>query len=483
MKAIFRWLTVCCLLSGLLGQYAPASAMLPMYSEREVVFSGTDFRPANSEQTYNSAFNRIYPYNLPAGKSVFSMPLILPRGAEVEEFTIYFMDNSVDGYLTLELHKVDPVANTSQTVITILTDTIQPSGQINWKKTTLPSAHIIDSACAYQLRVIFDKADSKEIFYGARVHYQVPAFQFPPDGDTTFTVAGMNFLPGRSDMQYQSVGFGLNLTQMPPSGGASFFFPIDLLMNAQVKGVTFYYIDRGAANMLITVEGINPKVWGGYSYDFYNTSAGSPGIDIQTKVLDHTLVPIHTGQLRYELSFLPLAASPDLILVAARVTYAGGDTSRGVKIKTYAGVELQPDGSGTAFTSSNGALQPVGSGWWDCFTTNLNLPDYRSISKITFYYKDNSAADDVTMTVLMYEPPTGSTMYDNPFEWDTGSQGAPSPDIRQISGPAGKLGILDTSTHTYHAWVTFDGDADLMLYGMQVEYFYPYPVHLPVAIR
>lgn len=477
MKRIFRLTILCCLLLALLGQPAPASAQLPQYLHREIMYTPVDFQPSNSALTYYRGFNKLYPYIVQPGGSLFTMPLILPRGADVEAVTMYYEDSTPNGKVRLEWMEYDPDTNTSRSIFYMESENREPD-VVHYKKTTLASPEPIDSSRAQQIRVTFDISDSLVAFHGVRVQYRMPLIVIGPDPETTFTVAGMDFSPARTDMQYAPVGYGLNLTQAPPSGSPSFFFPLDLPVGAELKEVKVYYIDRGSANLVVSLDGINPKIHLDTAYSTHNTG-GLPSDDaIRSLSLAVTTTPIHTGKVRYRISYHPSAATTDLVLVAARVRYTGGE-SRGLKVKTYMGMELRPSNSNIGYTSQLGGLVPLNAVWYNYYSANLRLPDNRKVSKITFFYKDNHHPDNVKTTVMTYEPATDTNDYNLPFEWDSGSQGDPSPDAREIGGMPDIQGTLDTANRSYQAWVTFDGDAELVLYGMQVEYFQPYPTYLP----
>jgi hypothetical protein len=492
MKPLLRALLLVCLISGLFaptpthaqeGQPpdppAPGpqieTAPIPILRTRHVTLAGVDFRPSGSNVTYSSTNGGIFPKNLVTGYEFYA-PLHLPRGASVTRIDYFYVDNSNANNITFGLIETNLDTNFSN--VSFTATTAGASSAIQTLPVSMSPGLGFDNQKAYRFGLNFEATNGAQYFYGARVTYTLPLFM--PISDEYITIAGADFSPVRSDLEYQTLGHHLYLTAMPFQQNALLTARVDLPNGAEVDQIEYFVIDAGPADIDLYALGTDPN-FGGYPISSGAKSSGTSGT--QTVLLSGSpIISAENATNAYLLGVMLPDDTPEYQIVGARLRYSPAAAVSGMQTRTYAGVFFKPTGSDLTYMGVEAAIYGTAAPNGRSFQLNLDLPDGVMVRSVTYFVTDISNEYYFQLGGRTYVPEKG--LFDDPFIGTTSSPLA-EPTIREITyaWPSGPTYRFDSYKDSFRLRVVPQGNAqeDLMLFGARVDYFYPRFLYLPLV--
>ena len=312
--------------------------------------------------------------------------------------------------------------------------------------------------------------------YGARISYTIPST--PPSGYQYVTMAGADFRSSSSNMPYAAIGGTLYATAIDST--YYFYTRLDLPEGAVINEVRWFLIDNVAeyCNLRLYGHTVSSDTFG---VEAAATTSGDDPSDAVRTLIDDVSITVDNRNMAYFIGFQPYAASAGLRIVGARVRYTLSPTidPRTNPTKTISGINFYPSGSSLTYRALGAKLYALALSSGRSFQASLNLPTNIHINKITFYFKDNNAAN-ITFTGRYYFPLVGD--YHDPVN---GSSSDASTSIRTItfSDIGSVMGVFDTYDMVARLRVVLGVEGqDMYLVGAKVEYIYP-QTYLPLIRR
>ncbi len=433
--------------------------------------TGLDFYPTDSDMTYSSTNGGLYALALVPGWGYYA-PFTLPNGATVTGITFFVIDNDPGSNILLKAYGYAPAIDNFLNIGENSTSGASASLQSVNLTDGLPFT-ISNSTYAYRLRVEFGTTGSSQIVYGARISYTIPST--PPSGYQYVTMAGADFRSSSSNMTYAAMGGTLYATALDSS--YYFYTRLDLPEGAVINEVRWFVIDNVAeyCNLRLYGHTVSSDTFGAEAAA--TTSGDDPSTAVRT-LTDDVSITFDNRNKAYFISFQPYAASASLRIVGARVRYTLSPTvdPQTNPTKTISGINFYPSGSDLTYRALGAKLYALALSSGRSFQTSLNLPTNVYINKITFYFKDNNAAN-ITFTGRYYFPLTGD--YHDPVN---GSSSGASASYRTVtfSDIGSTMGVFDSYDMVARLRVVLGVEGqDMYLVGAKVEYIYP-QVYLPL---
>jgi hypothetical protein len=489
MKAVVSLFLFTCLSAGLLAE--PAAAVPPATLPAHNIFyphpaaitlyktySSLDFHPASSSIAYTlGSDGSLYPDSTSSAQ--FSARLDLPSGASVSEVDFYFYDNASPADIQFKISTYDPTGSSFDKGTITSTGCLSSIQMVSLSFENFP-VPIQNDTYSYQLLVIFNAAGGLQKLYGATVAYTDSG---SPVQDDHLTFVGTDFHPATSNMTYDSNSISSSTRVFCSSGSppCSFLAPIYLPQGSQVTEVDYYVVNNNSSNNLtMQINDFNPltnnlAAWGAAS------TAGKPVSDnvLTIVITGNPLFTVDNTTRGYAVSIQPTMISMEQQVVGARIHFTPGPASN-FRSRTLAGYDFQPNLSKVEFSTQGGTIFPQDDQPTGTFTANLDLPDGNVVYQLTVYFKKLSGTtDNFSLAVKSYSPGSGSgavLQSANTNGYTTGIT------LRTLifPGTVAKLGKMDAQDSNWRLEVTPSAADDrLVLYGAQVQYFFPAQTFMP----
>ncbi len=487
MKAVVSLFILVCLSGGLLT--GPAAAVPAAASPGSNVFlphpatitqyktlSSLDFHPANSSLAYTQGSDGgLYPDS--TSPAQFFARLDLPGDATVSDVVFYFMDNASPADVQFKISAYGPDGtiydkwNITPVRFSSAMQTISFAGVGGYP------IDIQNDVYSYQLVVTFNAPAGAQKLYGAGITYTESG---DPLTDDHVTLVGPDFHPATSDMNFSTDGARVFCTSGSPT--CAFLAPIYLPQGSQVTEIDYYVVDNNASNFLtMQVNGFTPltnnlSAWGVASTDEYPASNNILTI-VRT---GNPLLTIDNTTRGYAVSIQPTMMSMEQMVLGARIHFTPGPASN-LQARTLAGYDLQPNLSKVEFSTLGGTIFPEDGEPTGTFTANLDLPDGNVVYRLSVYFKKLSGTTgNFTFAVKSYAPGSGTGTSLQSYN----TNAYPTGDALQtliFTGTVATLGKMDAQDNNWRLAVTPNtADDRLVLYGAQVQYFYPAVVYAPL---
>jgi len=146
-----------------------------------------------------------------------------------------------------------------------------------------------------------------------------------------------------------------------------------------------------------------------------------------------------------------------------------GDISWPAKVASYSlsTADFHPVSSSTTYSNGGSELYVLGPASGASFLAPLHLPQGAVITKVTFFWFDNSTINSSHLRLERYNLTTNTVEYLTSSLYSTESPAVGSLETTSITNPQ-----VDNSTYTY--WLLYNADmsADVALRGAGIEYTY-----------
>jgi len=291
--------------------------------------------------------------------------------------------------------------------------------------------------------------------------------------DDHVTFVGTDFHPTTSEINF--VSSGTNIYCTAGSSTCSFIAPLYLPQGSQITEIDYYVVDNNSNyDLAMQVNRFNPQT-GNLSFLGVGSTIGYTSSDdiLTITKTGSPLFTIDNTTQDYVVLIQPTMTSMEQRIVGARVHYTPG-VAKNFQVHTFAGYDFQANISKVEYGTLGGAIFPEEGGSAGPFTANLDLPDGDVIYKLTFYYKKlTGTSGNLTLAVKSYHPGEGTGNVLQSYN----TNAIPAGDsLNQLSfvGTVATLGKMDTQAINLWLVVTPSAaDEHLILYGAQVQFFFP----------
>lgn len=139
--------------------------------------------------------------------------------------------------------------------------------------------------------------------------------------------------------------------------------------------------------------------------------------------------------------------------------------------KFYAGHEFQPPDSTAQYARTGiGSLRCVGTPQLDPYFLPVDLPNGAKITKVTFFYSDNDADDDLSFALVSFFLGADGALTINDELGDASSSGASGTPESVAITPASPVAVYNANQDVELAMNFGECNDDFFFHGARVEY-------------